>query len=95
MKSVSIFVLQEAILQLSQQFIGEEKNWMHFYEYILQTLLKRSCEQQRLKKEISPLNVMVKEESGSQQAPMLAISIQFERPMQKSLFSFFCFSYNI
>lgn len=53
---VPIFVLHKAILQLLQQYIGEEDNWMYFYKYILLTLLKRSCDQQRLKKKTSQLD---------------------------------------
>jgi len=40
---------------------------MYFYNYILLTLLKRSCEQQRLKKKTSQLNVIVIEEPQCQQ----------------------------
>lgn len=65
---VPIFVLQKAILQLLQQYIRAEDNWMYFYKSILLTLLKRSCEQQRLKKKTSQLNMMVVEESQCQQA---------------------------
>lgn len=66
--SVPIFVLQQVIFQHLQQYIGAEDNQMYFYKYILLTLLKRSCEQQRVKKKTSWLNVTVIEESQCQQA---------------------------
>lgn len=89
--AVSIFVLQKATFLLLQLFIGAGENCMRFCKYTPQTLLKRSGEEQILKKKISPLNVMAKEESQSQQVLMLAISIQYERPMEKTVFFLFLF----